>query len=186
MLLAVFGFNSAYATKAAMKTTFNAALNSVLANPDNILQTTINSSNAWKFWYNDSNSEFSAFGDTEEDSSGFISLAKHEEVLAYGYQCVGFVKAVTNLNNTTTSQWIPGNTVTTTNLPVRGDVIAIFDGTGHYNYAGHVAVVLSANTSYVYVIDQNWDLGYGRVVIHTIPFNGTGNNRAGNYRIVNF
>ncbi|MDD2871645.1 MAG: BPSL0067 family protein [Candidatus Gracilibacteria bacterium] len=183
LLLAVFGFNSAYAYRAVMKTTFNAALNSVLSNPDNILQTTENGMNAWKFWYNDSNSEFSAFGDTYEDFDGYISLAKPTEVSANGYQCVGFVKEVTNLYNTSTGQWRPGNAVTTTNLPSRGDVIATFNG---QSYSGHVAIVLSATSSYVYVIDQNWDIGNGRIYIHALKFSGTSVNNAGNYKLVNF
>jgi hypothetical protein len=188
-VLIMFNFSSAFAVKAKMTTAFNTALNAVVGNSANLQTTTILTYPAWKFLYTNSNLQFDAFGETNLELNGYISLSLLSEVNAgYGYKCVGFVKAVTDLGSGSTANWIRGNAVRSFNLPVRGDVIATFDSTGHYDFR-HVAVVLSANSNYINVIDQNWQgtgaNPVGRIIIHAIPFNGTGITDADSYNIVN-
>ncbi|MDD2871649.1 MAG: BPSL0067 family protein [Candidatus Gracilibacteria bacterium] len=184
-----FSFTNAYAVKAKMTTSFNNALNTAVGNSDNLLKVTIQGRDAWKFFYNDSNSQFDIFGVTEEDMGGIISLTSENEYINHNYrQCVGFVKAVTDLGDGSTQNWIKGAAITAYNLPVRGDVIVTFNSNGKYDYR-HVAIVLSASNTFIYVIDQNWEKTVsnpdtGRIIIHAIPFNGTGVGDADSYNIV--
>ncbi len=184
----LFNLSIANATDASMTTAFNTALNNVVGDSNNLEIDTIQNYPAWRLLYNNSNSGISTFGTTDNGNYGYISLSADIDLAAnFGYQCVGFVKAITNLGSTST--WIEGNQVSRFNLPNRGDVIATFDENGDYDF-GHVAVVLSASNTHIYVIDQNWEgtgeTPVGRVIIHAISFDGTGNADADNYSIVEF
>lgn len=173
--------------KASLDTDFNAALTRLVRHSYNLNQTVIQGRTAYRFWFTtETDDEFDNFGTTDEDQYGFISVAPQAELNAgFGYQCVGFVKSATDLGSTST--WVEGDSVTSFNLPERGDVIATFDSNGDYDF-GHVAIVLGTNANYVYVIDQNWEgtgaNPVGRVIIHAIPFNGTGLGDADSYSIV--
>ena len=181
LISAIFTFSNVFATEANMTSAFNTALNTVVGDSSNLQSATIEGYPGWKFLYYDSNDEFSDFGRVQEDQYGYISLTAWSDI-SVGNQCVGFVKATTNLSGHHTSTWHRGDSIGPYNLPSRGDVIAAFHGYNIYPQTGegHVAIVLSATPSYVYVIDQNWfgnalnDVG--RVIIHIIRFNGEGDN----------
>ncbi|MDP2090395.1 MAG: BPSL0067 family protein [Candidatus Gracilibacteria bacterium] len=172
--------------KAKMKSTFNTALNKIFKDKNNLETVIIQNNLARKLLYKNSNEYIKQFGVTEKNDIGHISLTNKVDY-DYGYknQCVGFVKAVTDLG--TTSTWIKGEQVTDTKLPARGDVIATFGANGKYNNK-HVAIVLSTSKTHIYVIDQNWEgtgnNSVGRIIVHALKFTGNGVNNVNNYYIV--
>ena len=124
------------------------------------------------------------------EGAQYMSLATSTDYNYAGYQCVGLVKAVTGLGSTST--WIRGDQITTTNLPNKGDIIATFSlkkGKYKYNF-GHTAVVWSADNDKITVIDQNWEEGNlqvgGKIIKHVITFGGSSINNASNYYHVKY
>jgi len=125
------------------------------------------------------------WGERIDDTTGkYVSVASQAEVDYAYYQCVGFVKAVTNMGSryiSRTSNWVPLSRLSPNNLPPKYTPIATFkDTTGDGNanrYVGHVAIFYSGNSEGIWVIDQNWSDtsgGYdpvGSIAFHFIPFN---------------
>jgi hypothetical protein len=141
---------------------------------------------AWKLLYKNSDVQLSQFWVIEKDEWWYISLTNKTD---YDYwfmkQCVGFVKAVTDL--WATSTWKKWDSVTPFNLPIRGDVIATFNANWVYDYK-HTAIVLSTSNTHLYVIDQNWEWkannSVGKIIVHVLKFSWNGVNNANNYYIV--
>jgi len=113
-----------------------------------------------------------------------------------GFQCVGFVKAVTEHPfDKNTYSWRGGELISKTSAPPIYSVIAVFKNNDSNNMedrtyensstTSHVAIYLGATTSYILVIDQNSD-NNGTLAIRRIPWstNGPARNSANNYRIV--
>lgn len=184
LLALIASSGNVYATQASMTTAFNTALNAVVGDQSNLDDDTIEGYDAWWLRYYYSYIEFNHLGEVEE-LGDYIGLTLDSEFKGgFYYQCVGFVKATTNLAGILTSNWNDnGGAVSASNLPSRGEVIATFTN-GEYN-GGHTAVVLSATPTFIYVIDQNW-FGGNKVIIHAIDFVGNGNYNAGNYSIVEY
>jgi len=114
----------------------------------------------------------------------------------YYHQCVGFIKAVSDVNgwysNYPTSGWIRGNSVNT--FTPLWSVIATFSPQGKYNY-GHTAILVgfygNSVTGGIEVIDQNFydhSLSNGSYIArHQIPWNSSSPlqiNSASQYNIV--
>jgi hypothetical protein len=112
-----------------------------------------------------------------------VSVASQEEVDYAYYQCVGFVKAITDMGTTyqsRTANWDPLERLSPNNLPPQFTAIATFkDSTGDSKanlYVGHVAIFWGANSSGIWVIDQNWSDNtagidpVGSIAFHFIPF----------------
>jgi hypothetical protein len=176
-----------YAQKSAiMDTTFLQGFRQMIR-AGNLEVVIVQERRAWYFLYNHrTNAILDDFGVVEEGIDSYISLTSQIELNAgYGYQCVGFIKIATDLGATST--WRKGPSVSSQNPPRPGRVIATFNSAGRYNF-GHVGLVLKSTPDYVYVLDQNWDgtgsNPVGRLLIHAIPFTGTGLGNAGSYSVV--
>lgn len=164
--------------QAKVKYEFLKAIAEVGRDSNNFETTTINGNLGYKFLYtSETEKKFSQFGSIQYEPGGYISLANTTEEEAFGYQCVGFVKAVSNLKHTLTKEWIRDLDITPFTMPDKGHVIATFGSDDKYNH-GHVAIVISVHSDGVYVIYQNTDgtgaNPVGKVYIRKIIFDGPG------------
>jgi hypothetical protein len=167
---------SSYVEQAKVKYEFLQALAQVGKDSNNFETTTINGYTGHKFLYTQETVEqFGNFGEIQSEPNGYISLAKPGEIPRFGYQCVGFVKAVSNLKYTSTGDWEVNLGITPFTMPNKGDIIATFLNNG--DYYGHVAIVISVHSDGVYVIDQNsdgtGDVPVGKVYIRKIIFDNS-------------
>lgn len=89
------------------------------------------------------------------------------------YQCVQFVKAVSDAGSG--RYWKAGDDLQE-GMYLFWRVIAKFlpDGTYDGTRGGHVAIAVAANSSGVYILDQNWEgnynWDYGKIGLHLIPW----------------
>lgn len=198
-------------------------LNQAVINLNYMESKLINGKEGGVFLYNVENiNSFEKFGDYTRScwgisfsncSSGkYFSIADSGDVNAgIGYQCVGFVKSITNLSTTyknyqSTSYWTPGEYLKDKIVfsgplkPGENRVkispytpIATFNVNG--KYWGHVAIFIGVSPDYkgIYVIDQNWTdttggiKFVGTLSLHYIPFlnkSGVSTSDASDYRIL--
>ncbi|MDK1286776.1 BPSL0067 family protein [Pseudoalteromonas umbrosa] len=94
------------------------------------------------------------------------------------FQCVQFVRALSNAGHT--SKWKWSGAKLNSSMYLKWRIIAKFKSDGTYwqpgdsGAPGHVAIALGSNANGVYVIDQNWEGNgystYGKVAVHLIPW----------------
>jgi len=87
------------------------------------------------------------------------------------YQCVAFIKAVSNLFGTrTTSDWKRGNKVSSNTA--KYTIVATFNGFNN-SYLGHVGIFMGTYPGGIVLVDQNY-LSNGAIAQHRIPWGTAG------------
>ncbi|MGA4604226.1 BPSL0067 family protein [Pseudoalteromonas maricaloris] len=165
-LLMIAGFPNLAKSEIARATPeFLNAIDNLMAYGDIVLRdVTVNHAPARRVQYHRiSTDELGFLRDSTAEKRYYISYNSGDDSLSVtqkwntkeSTQCVAFSQFASNLNWLHTSYWGKGASVSSTNLPQRGVVLATFNDTDDYD-GGHTVVVLDSDESGVTVIDQNY------------------------------
>jgi hypothetical protein len=186
MILSLNAFSQDYEF-AVLKSGVKQDLETLIGNANNFVsETDHNSNNNISYLKYTSNIAkiFKKYGVSNNISHDSDNISSLDELISVGesfdtyYQCVQFIRAISDADGTDKWKW--SGAYLNQNMYLNWRIVAKFKSDGTYWQSGdptpygHVALVIASNSNGIYVIDQNWEgdgtLDYGKVAIHLIPW----------------